>query len=220
MNEEFLVFRKFPTLEQAKEVESLLNQNNIPTDFTQSLAPIDPSFSGGISQMQNEFEIRISSLDFEKGENILEQNTEHFLNSVDKNYYLFEFNDEELYDILLKADEWNEFDYKLAQKILTERGKPIDSELLKALKRQRLEMLAKPEENQKPWIIAGYFFTILGGFLGIIIGYFLWTSKKTLPNGQKVYSYSSRDRLHGMYIFYLGLVLLPLYIITKVFLLK
>ena len=43
----------------------------------------------------------------------------------------------------------------------------------------------------------GYFFTIIGGLLGIFIGYSLFTVKKTLPNGKKVYSYSENDRKHG-----------------------
>ena len=120
-----------------------------------------------------------------------------------------------MYEILLKADEWNEFDYKLAQKILVQRGKSVDTELLKALKKQRIELLAKPEENQKSWIVAGYIFATLGGLLGIFIGYSLWTSKKSLPNGQKVYSYNEKDRTHGKNIFYIGLITLPFYVIVR-----
>ncbi len=109
------------------------------------------------------------------------------------------------------------FDYTLAQKILKQRGKSIDKELLNSLKNERLKDLAKPKENQKPWIIAGYIFSLLGGFLGLIIGYSLWTSKKTLPNRQKVYSYSTNDRKHGKYIFYIGLVIAPIVLLLKVF---
>jgi len=89
--------------------------------------------------------------------------------------------------------------------------------LLNSLKNERLKHLAKPEENQKPWIIAGYLFSILGGFLGLIIGYFLWTAKKTLPNGKKVYSYSKKDRKHGKYIFYIGLLVTPSSILIRAF---
>ena len=131
---------------------------------------------------------------------------------------MFEFTNEELYEVLLKSDEWNAFDYSLAQKILIQKGKSIDKELLNTLKNERLKDLAKPEGNQKPWIISGYIFSILGGFLGLIIGYSLWTSKKTLPNGQKVNSYSENDRMHGKYIFYIGLIIAPIALILKVLL--
>src|SRR5690606_8199742 len=126
------------------------------------------------------------------------------------------FSNEELYEILLKSDEWNAFDYTLAQKILIHRGKSIDKELLNTLKKERLKDLAKPEGNQKSWIIGGYIFSIFGGLLGLIIGYFLWTSNKTLPNGQKVFSYSENDRRHGKYIFFIGLIIAPIVLIFKV----
>lgn len=215
MEENYLVFRKYPTIEQAKEVENLLAQNKIQTQLTNNIAPVDITFSG--STLQNEYEVKVLESEFKNAEKILEQSAENLIDQVDANYYLFDFSDEELYEILLKADEWNEFDYKLSQKILLQRGKPINEDLLNALKRQRLELLAKPEENQKPWITAGYVFALLGGALGIIIGYFLWTSKKTLPNGQKVYSYSLNDRTNGKYIFYISVILFPLFFLLKMF---
>ena len=214
MSENYSVFRKYPTLEQVKDLESLLNKNNIATEIADNIPPVDSSFSG--STLQNQYEIKIALADFEKAEKILDENAENLIDEVDKDHYLFSFTDDELYEILLKADEWNEFDYKLAQKILIQRGKSVDTELLKALKKQRIELLAKPEENQKSWIMAGYIFAIFGGLLGILIGYSLWTSKKSLPNGQKVYSYNEKDRAHGKNIFYIGLIILPFYVIIRI----
>lgn len=214
MNENYSAFRKYPTLVQVKELERLLNKNNIATQIADNIPSVDSSFYG--STLQNQYEIKIPLADFEKAEKILDENAENLIEQIEEDYYLFSFSDDELYEILLKQDEWNELDYKLAQKILTKRGKSVDIQLLKALKKQRLESLAKPEENQKPWIIAGYVFAILGGFLGILIGYSLWTSKKSLPNGQKVYSYNHKDRVHGKNIFYVGLIILPFYVIIRI----
>lgn len=214
MNDIFSVFRKYSTIGEAKELEILLNKNNIDTQLADNIAPVDASFSG--STLQNQFEIKIQLSDFEKAEKVIEEDIEDLIDQVDLKYYLFDFTDEELYEILLKADEWNVFDYKLAQKILIRRGKSIDDNLLKTLKNERLELLAKPEENQKPWVIAGYIFAILGGLLGVFIGYSLWTSKKSLPNGTKVFSYNEQDRIHGKNIFYIGLVLLIFYLIMRI----
>tara|TARA_R110002051_G_scaffold86730_1_gene152823 strand:+ start:70 stop:726 length:657 start_codon:yes stop_codon:yes gene_type:complete len=214
MKENYSIFRKFPTLEQATELKDLLNENGIESILADNVLPVDITFSG--STLNNQVEIRIKQSDFKKAEEILEQNAEELIDQIDKDYYLFDFTDEELYEVLLKSDEWNAFDYTLAQKILKQRGKSVDKELLNSLKNERLKDLAKPEGNQKPWIIGGYVFSILGGFLGLIIGYFLWTSKKTLPNGQKVYSYSENDRKHGKYIFYIGLIIAPTAMLLKV----
>ena len=214
MKENYSIFRKFPTLEQASELKDLLNENGIESILADNVPPVDVTFSG--STLNNQIEIRIKQTDFKKAEEILEKKAEDLIDQIDKDYYLFEFTDEELYEVLLKSDEWNAFDYTLAQKILKQRGKSINKELLNSLKNERLRDLAKPEGNQKPWIIGGYVFSILGGFLGLIIGYFLWTSKKTLPNGQKVYSYSENDRKHGKYIFYIGLIIAPTAMFLKV----
>ncbi|MBV7267979.1 DUF2007 domain-containing protein [Winogradskyella luteola] len=214
MTENYSIFKKFPTLEQANELKELLKENGIESVLADNIPPVDVTFSG--NTLQNEFEVRIKQSDFEKAEEILEKNAENLIDQIDKDYYLFEFTDEELFEILLKSDEWNAFDYTLAQKILKQRGKSVDKELLNSLKNERLRDLAKPEENQKSWIIAGYIFSLLGGFLGLIIGYFLWTSKKTLPNGQKAYSYSANDRKHGKHIFYIGLIIAPTALLLKV----
>lgn len=208
MIENFIAFRSFPTLIQAKELEALLRKNNIEAILADNLPPIDITFSG--STLQNQYEVKINASNFEKAELILEKETENILDNIDPDYYLLDFTNEELYEILLNADEWNVFDYKLAQKLLTDRGKTIDADMLTSLKKERLKILAKPEENQKPWIIAGYIFSLLGGGIGIVIGYSLWKSKKTLPNGERIYSYSAEDRKHGKTIFFISIIIFPL----------
>lgn len=215
MIQNFTTFRNFPTLIQAKELETLLNDNNIKTLLTDNIAPIDITFSG--NTLQNQYEIKIDLSDFQYAENILEKEAENLLDTIDNEYYLLSFSNEELYEVLLNSDEWNVFDYKLAQKILSQRGKTIDPEMLASLKKERLKILAKPEENQKPWIIAGYIFSLLGGGIGIVIGYSLWKSKKTLPNGERVYSYNDQDRKSGKNIFLISIIIFPLSFIFSVF---
>ena len=214
MIKNWTVFRKFPSLIQAQELETLLNQNNIITVLTDNIAPVDVTFSG--NTLLNQYEIKIDIADFKKAEAVLEKDAEDILDKIDQDYYLLSFTNEELYEVLLKSDEWNIFDYKLAQKLLTNRGKTIDPEMLDSLRKERLKILAQPEENQKPWIIAGYLFSFLGGGIGIIIGYSLWTSKKTLPNGERIYSYNDGDREHGKMIFFIGLIIFPLALIIKI----
>lgn len=214
MTENWIIFRKLNTLIQAQELETLLNENNIKTVLADNIAPVDITFSG--STLLNEYEIKIDASNFEKAEAVLEKDAESLLEKMDQDYYLLSFTDEELYEVLIKSDEWSIFDYKLAQKILTNRGKTIDHEMLASLKKERLNILSKPEENQRPWIIAGYLFSFLGGGIGIVIGYSLWTSKKTLPNGERIYSYNDADRKQGKTIFIIGLIVFPLALIVKI----
>ncbi len=188
MKEQYSIFKKFISLEQAKEVENLLNKNNIDTIIGDNSPPVDVTFAG--STLRNEIEVRIKQVDFKKANSIIEKESEILIENVNSDYYLFDFTNEELYDILLKSDEWGAFDYSLAQKILIERGKSIDKNLLSSLKEERIKDLRKPEGNQKLWIIAGYIFAFLGGFFGLVIGYSLMTSKK-----------NSSERTKGFFIF-------------------
>ena len=215
MPEETSIFKKFPSLEQASDLKKLLENNGIESVLADNIPPVDVTFAG--NTLEHQYEIRIKQSDFIKAEKILEQEAENLITQIDKDYYLFDFSNEELYDILLKSDEWNEFDYSLAQKLLKQRGKSIDKDLLNSLKKQRLEQLSKPEGSQKAWIMAGYIFAILGGLLGILIGYFLWTAKKTLPNGHKVYSYSEKDRKQGKIIFIIALIIFPIALLIRAF---
>lgn len=217
MKTEYSVFKKFSNLDQAKDVQSLLEKNEIDTIIENNVSSLPTTIVGG-NEMLNQIEIKIRQSDFKKANEILNKHFQITLDEIDKDYYLFQFSDKELYDIL-KPDEWGNIDYILAKQLLEKRGKSIDNEMLEALKEQRIIDLAKPEENQVTWIIAGYFFAIIGGLLGIIIGYSLMNSKKTLPNGVQVYSYNNKDRKHGKNIFYIGIIVIILFTFVKILIL-
>lgn len=208
MKEEFAILRKFPSINQALEVQAILKEYGIDSEIGDNAPPVDITFSG--STVMNQTEIRIRPSDFEKAYDILEDRAENLIQNIEADYYLFSFTDEELYEILLKPDEWSEFDYVLAQKVLIKRGRAVNDDLTSAMRKERLKQLSEPESNQSAWILAGYFFALTGGLLGILIGFFLWTSKKTLPNGQKVYMYSKKDRSNGLIIFLIGLAMFPI----------
>ncbi len=122
------------------------------------------------------------------------------LENVEETYHLFDYSDEELIEIVTKKDEWNKFDYLLAQKILKERGKEINPELLNAINKQRLDSLSVQEESPVWLIIIGYVSAFFAGFLGIFIGGYLMYYKKALPNGDRIYGFKRNDRSHGQNI--------------------
>lgn len=210
MTLDFAVFKKFSNLDQANELGAILTQNNIEHKLVNNSPQIDITFSG--NTLQNEVQLLLIPSDFDKANQVLHAEAEKLIAEIDANYYLFDFTNEELYEIIMKPDEWGAFDYTLAQKLLKDRGVTVNEELVSTLRKQRIADLAKPEEGQKPWIYVGYFFAILGGILGLLIGWYLWTYTKTLPNGQKVNAYSESDQKQGRNIFFLGLVFLVIWV--------
>ena len=213
IEEQYLTFQKFSDKGLANELAELLAANNI--DFVvEDTSGFDTTFSN--SETNKEYRIKLRKENFEKANTLLLQITLKQLDNVDKDHYLFDFTDEELVEIITKPDEWGQFDYLLAQRLLKERGKEIKPELADTLRKQRLQELAKPEESQKTWIYVGYAIAILGGLLSIFIGWHLLTHKKTLPNGDRVYGYSGSDRKHGNRIFLLGIFFFIIWIVGRI----
>jgi hypothetical protein len=206
MSDVFEEYKTFPTFKQAQEYIEALDKIDIKYKLENVTPLFDPSFAGNTN---NEAVIlMIKKNDFWKADKAFE--VEHLIDiaSIDKSYYLFTFSDTELMDVIVKKDEWNNFDYILAQKLLKERGKEISSEMLDTLRRQRQQEMSRHLPFPKTWVIAGYIFALLGGLVSIFIGLqILWDTKK-LPDGTTMNSYDSQARFHGQMIFTIGLIVL------------
>lgn len=199
---ELLTFQRFTKKERAEELIALLAKNDLVSVLEDNTSSLGDSFG---TSYDAEFAVKLRAEDFEKANQVLIEDTVSDLDAIDKDYYLFSFSDVELRDVVAHRDEWNAFDFLLAQKLLKDRGHEIDQDELDQLKRERLAELSKPEPRQTGAIIAGYVMAFLGGLLGIVIGWYLSTYKRTLPNGDRVYHYGEDDRKHGKRILYLGI---------------
>jgi len=206
----------------AEELTEQLEQHSIEYNIEEESTGFDPSLV-----MNNEtkyYAVKIKSADFEQVNDLLKQNEETNTDEIGKDYYLFSFTDDELMDVVTKADEWSAFDVVLARKLLAERGKEINDQKIAAIQEQRIEELKKPEASQLTWIIVGYLIALSGVILpffisaiGVFIGWHLSSYKKTLPDGERVYGYSETDRMHGKRIFYLGIIVFVLSLAILIF---
>jgi len=213
--QELRSFRRTSDYGHAVELLEELQKHKIDGQIKEIGSNLDSSF--GASEITREYELVIKPQDFERANEVFETLASDEISHINSDHYLFEFSNEELYDILLKPDEWSEIDYKLSIKILNDRGQNVDDALLTSLKKQRLADLAKPEESSNGWIIFGYISSALGGLLGLFLGWHIWRSTKTLPNGNVVYTYNAKDRSHGQIIFYIGLIVFPIAVIVTIF---
>ena len=201
----FIKYRDVFEASELAEFTQLLNSHNIEfetEDFDDSLGSIY-----GNSPVIKGTTIKIREIDFPNVDALLDAEAANLLDTVDRDYHLFSFSDEELLEIIAKPDEWSAFDYQVAKSILASRGFLFGDEKLQELRRQRLGELTKPEPPQTWLIVWGYVLALFGGFLGLFIGWHLWKSKKVLPNGQQMHNYTQTDRRHGMRIFLVGLIM-------------
>ena len=210
MSSPFVKYRDFFEPETTAEFLQLLNSNNIEfrtEEFDETLGSIY-----GSSPMGKVTTVKIMQDDFAKVDALLNTDAASLLETVDKDYHLFSFTNDELLEIVSKPDEWSAFDYQLAKNILKSRGADVGDEKLKQLKTERLQELAQPEPPQNQPIGIGYTLALLGGIVGVFIGWHLLTLKKVLPNGQRVYAYKNDDRKHGLRIMILGMIFSAVYI--------
>ena len=210
MNSDYKQFQVFNNIETLNTFTNLLSDNKIDFEVENNSKIFDPSFAN--NDFEKEYIVKIHPNDFEKVYDLEEEIIKNEIQNTPEDYYLFDYNNSELLDIVNKRDEWNAFDYYLAKKILNDRGNLITEEKIIEIKKERIEELRKPTEIKSIWIILLYIITILGIFLplfislsSIIYGYFIKNMKKTLPNGESVYQFSEKDRKHGTVFLFGGI---------------
>ena len=212
MEPEFITYQKFNDVVLATELAELLEANNVNYILEEAPPAFNPAFSYADTK---EYVVKVQPDHFERINKLLKQNADENIDEVQSDYYLLNFTNGELLDVITKADEWNAFDVQLARKLLAERGEVITDEQLEDIEKERIEELKIVEPSQSSWIAAGYVFALGGGVLGFFIGWHLWTYRKTLPNGEMVYIYSENDRQQGKMIFYLSFVGLAMAFVYK-----
>ncbi|MEE1946293.1 hypothetical protein VRU48_14305 [Pedobacter sp. KR3-3] len=212
--ETFLTYQKFNDQAAASELAQFFGENGLAYELEDSSINFDVSFA--YSELNKEFRVKLRSTDFKRADELLQELSQKSIELADESHYLYQFSDEELMGILQKPDEWNAFDIVLAQHILQERGKEVSKEALAQLRSERLSYLREPEQASRFWIFAGYFCAILGGGLGMFIGWHLIYHKRTLPNGESVFAYTSNDRKDGNIIFVISIISVILVIAYKV----
>ncbi|MBI3234543.1 MAG: hypothetical protein HYZ42_10970 [Bacteroidetes bacterium] len=212
--EQFLTYQKFNDKNAANYLIELLTANHIEFLFEDTSETYNHTFA--FNEFNQEFRVKLQKQDFEKADKLQLEASAKQLNDVNKDYYLYEFTNDELIEVVAKSDEWGALDFLLAQEILKERGLEVNEIILARLRKHRLEELSQPAEHQRRFIIRGYIFSFLGGIVGVLIGWHLFSHKKTLPNGDRVFGYSAKDRKHGDRIFFIGIFFIIFWIAMRI----
>lgn len=208
--EEFLTIKKYSHEAPFREMLHLLEQNAIPYQTELHRARIEPI---GMTTLPPEFIVRVQPANFSRVNELLHEIATSEVLLAEEDHYLFAFKDEELFDILASPDEWSAYDYQLARRILRERDIDVDTKLLELLKKSRMNELAQPEEKQTANVRVGYVFALLGGVVGLFIGWNLATARKTLPDGERIYVFRESDRQHGKWIAGISIIMLIFWIL-------
>lgn len=195
MEEEFISYRKFADKESAEEISNLLNEAAIPyelRDNTQLFIKVV-----GPQDVDLGYVISLHSKDFTIADVLVEAYYSKHLENVDKDYYLFEFTDQELKNVLLHPYEWGYFDKLLAKKLLKEKGIEYDDAYIEKRKSDTLAKLSETKKIELYQYLLGYAFTAIIPIIGVAMGLIIMNNRNVLPTGEKVYAHPASDRRHG-----------------------
>lgn len=221
MTNEVIAFQEFPDEISAQEFASKLAAANIDYKIAKIPPLLDRIYIGHSSMSSTVVKIR--EADFVRAREVMTAYYEDLVKDIERDYYLFDFSTQELKDIVSKPDEWGPFDYQLAKKILAERNETVNTDSIPEILRERKAKLSEPDSADTGLYIAAWFFIVWGilsifynridlmpymmlvSFMSFVIGIRIYQGKKTLPDGERVWTFKESDRKHGMIIMYLGL---------------
>lgn len=203
-----ITYRHFTTREEADDLAGFIKEQGLDCEVVDNKIHFDVSFSN--NPLLNTYLVTLHSSDFEKANVLLQQFYDNAIEDLPEEHYLFQFSDDELMGILKSPHEWNSFDYVMARKILESKGVSIDDSQIKTYQQEKIEELSKPAESEHWMVYAGYAFSLLNFYptqlffwvaaLSAIIGVVLIFHKNTLPNGNRIFAYSGKQRIHGYVI--------------------
>ncbi len=200
---EMEVFETFPDREQAAPVLRILDENGIPYAFEENRMGFDPSFANNV--MYQAWVLKLPADRFEELRQSLEDAYGQEDMQLPPDHYLRDFSVEELLEVIAKADEWSEFDVVVARQMLNERGAGLSDDRVETMRALRREELARPAPADGSMIAAAYLLALLGGVLGVVLGWILMNSTKTTAFGDKVAHYDAAAQAHGKRALGLGL---------------
>lgn len=196
-------YRTFKEAAPANELRQWLQQQGIEAEVQEIKPLFDRTYMG--DAVTTDYLVKIHPKDFEQADNLLVTYYRNWSDLIPKDYYLYAFNDDELYDILKHPDQWGDLDYALAQDLLQQHGRQITGEDLTALKQARIAELKQPERDARTLIQVGFGLSVFTGLIGSLVGWYLANALKTLPDGSQVHVYEKQDRDKGRVIFKLGI---------------
>ena len=208
-----ITIRQANSKQEAQYLIEYLQAHQIQAKLTEEAGGVEEVYTSGAPM--NKFGILIEENDRAMAEIRLKELAAENLKQIPNDYYLFEYTNDELEDILVHHFEWSDTDVLISEKILEERGVIIDRDKIELKKRKVISDLIL-ERSGKYGIIAGYALLIPLSLFSLVAGLYLWRVKHTLPDGKKVYLFNSNARKHGKVIFVLACIVIPIFIILKI----
>lgn len=209
----FLTYSKFYTKEEAEEFAALLDKNNIVFDAERLTAQLDNIYLGEDSDPR--YVVKVQQQDFGKVESLVKKEMETQVDHLPSDYYLFQFSNEELLEVLHNSEDWNHLDQTLAKRLLQQRNVNTDGLAVQSVFNE--EEINGKERISAATLVITYLLAAFFAIVGMLIGALMITAKRTMKDGSKMPLYDNWTVNQGWIVFNIGLVrtLIFLYFIFR-----
>jgi hypothetical protein len=207
---QYLSYQKFATNDDALSFIYLLKKHNIRFKIEDTTQIFDPTWANNNHELK--VNVMVFADDFSKLDIILENQSELSIDDFDKEHYLFNFNNDELINILKKSDEWSIQDRILARKILEQKQIMFSNEEITTWKKERYKLLEA--EKRKNRTVSSAMFEALDDARG---SFDTWQQKEILRDGTKVPLVNKEERRNGLLKFIVAALIVIGILIFKVY---
>src|SRR5574343_219969 len=112
MEQDFVVYRRYSTQEEAEHVKQLFAKQAIEAKIAINTTDLEGTMAG--ASVNPKFELSLHQTDFERADELLIAANETSLDELDADYYLFQFTAEELEKPESGQTGWITFGYIMA----------------------------------------------------------------------------------------------------------
>lgn len=166
-------FRNYADQAEAFTKAAVLKENGIECELTQFTE------NGALF-----FRLEIEEESIDEAKSILNETSE-----VSGEEFIADFTDEELEDMLINSHTYSPVMVDAAKSMILSRNPDFDFKKLEEVRDENEDKLKSGVSGGKSEILFGYIFAVLGGIIGLGIGWFLETSKTKGHSGESYYTY-------------------------------
>lgn len=144
--------------------------------------------------------------------------SQYLESELPEDHFLLTSTDEELVEIVGQSSEWSPFDVAHARRLIAQRG--IDLKKVEAKTAEHMSQLQRGRAASQQLILCGWIFSILGGLIGLGIGWSLAYMKEKTPHGD-YFTYDEESRAAGVKIMGLaGTIIAAAFVLRLAFLIS
>ena len=210
----FAVFQKINNLADVEGLLQLFKENDISYRAKEKKAILDPIIIGQTLEMK--YWIEIYDSEFVRANKILEQlAADNFSTEDITGHYLNDLTNEELEEMIIKPDEWNQDAIMIAKLILDSRGIQINKNEIEEKIKDRYQALKEPKKASSiamfiyfiVAILAGYFSILIGSIASIGMGFYYSFFRGTAPDGEKYFEFDESTRQSGFILILVSIIM-------------